>query len=208
MTIPPLENSLSRVNLPPKVRLKRFLVWCLLCGVIAAIVMAALIICSPSLLTVESPVTDCDALVVLGGDTNARPARAVELFREGIAPRIVISGNGDCWAIRGVLVHAGVPTNAIQLECDSTSTKENAEFTVRVLREWQVKSAVIVTSWYHSRRAKSCFERAAPEIAFYSCPARPDPDQPLWLDRYDRERVFLEYGKIAFYWLRYGISPF
>src|SRR6266446_5734551 len=69
------------------------------------------------------------------------------------------------------LVRAGVPQDAIELEDRSRTTKENAEFTTRMLQQRGVRRAIIVTSWFHSRRALNSFLSFAPEIQFSSLPA-------------------------------------
>jgi hypothetical protein len=40
-----------------------------------------------------------------------------------------------------------------------------------LLRQMGAKRVIIVTSWYHSRRALACFEHYAPDIKFYSRPS-------------------------------------
>ena len=74
-----------------------------------------------------------DVIVVLGGGSQERPERAAELFKEHAAPRLIISGFGDGENRRRQLMAAGVPANVIELENRSRTTKENAEFTVKLL---------------------------------------------------------------------------
>ena len=112
-----------------------------------------------------------DVIVVLGGGSHDRPERAAELFKQRAAPRIIVSGFGDCEINRRLLMEAGVPANVIEMEDQSRTTKENAEFTIKLLRKEKLSRVIIVTSWYHSRRALKTFHHFAPEIKFYSRPS-------------------------------------
>jgi uncharacterized SAM-binding protein YcdF (DUF218 family) len=160
------------------------------------------------LLCVDSGPVNGDAIVVLGGGLGERPERAAELFKEQAAPRIIVSGYGDCEINRRILLRDGVPANAIQLEGKSRTTRENARFTIQLLRAENAHRVILVTSWYHSRRALLCFEHYAPEIQFYSRPSRFAIARTDWLHKNIERRVYLEYAKLAGYWLCYGVWPF
>jgi uncharacterized SAM-binding protein YcdF (DUF218 family) len=121
-------------------------------------------------LTVDSGPVTGDVLVVLGG-TPDRPQRAAELFQAGEAPRIICSGIGDALANEAWLTNAGVPVSAISLEPQSHTTRENAKFSIALLRSLGAQRVIIVTTWYHSRRALACFEHYAPDLKFYSRPS-------------------------------------
>ena len=71
-----------------------------------------------------------DVIVVLGGGLHERPVRAAELFKQHAAPRIIISGAGDDEINRLILRQRDVPASAIQMESNSTTTAENAKFTI------------------------------------------------------------------------------
>jgi uncharacterized SAM-binding protein YcdF (DUF218 family) len=163
---------------------------------------------SESILCVDSGSRKGDALVVLGGEKNYRPSRALELFREGSRSFILITGTGDWNDVRLYLEGNGVPPAAIQLEKESRNTKQNAEFGVKLLRERHVTRAVIVTSWFHSRRALNCFRHYAPEIEFTASPTVLDRPKGHWPDKYERVWVLSEYLKLLGYWVRYSIPPF
>ena len=163
---------------------------------------------SKQILCVSNGPANGDVLVVLGGESIHRPHRAVELFQHGVAPRILVSGTGDCLEVRTYLVGKGIPEMQVELECASQNTKQNAEFSVRILREHKVKRAIIVTSWFHSRRALKCFRHFAPEIEFTSSPTSDDLPRSHWPNRYERGWVLNEYLKLGYYWIRYGIAPF
>jgi uncharacterized SAM-binding protein YcdF (DUF218 family) len=158
-------------------------------------------------LTVDSGPVQAQVLVLLGGGGPERPERATELFKAGEAPLIICSGLGDDRAHRAFLVGAGVPAADILLESKSNTTRENAEFTIALLRARHLTNAIIVTSWYHSRRALACFEHYAPDIRFYSRPAYFTTAQNQWRPR-DRLRIKAEYAKLLGYWLLYGVWPF
>jgi uncharacterized SAM-binding protein YcdF (DUF218 family) len=162
---------------------------------------------SPVLLRLQDPPARADVMVLLGGEVFYRPQRALELYQQAVAPRIIITGKGDCEEYRIFLVGKGVPTNAVQIECESRTTRENAKFTVPLLREQKAKRVILVTSWFHSRRAKHCFEHEAPDLEFISLPT--EADVPGWHWPYPRERgwAMLEYLKMPYYLLRYGIWP-
>src|ERR1039458_5621565 len=82
-------------------------------------------------LTVDSGPVKADVLVVLGG-TPDRPLRAAELFKEGEAPKILVSGYGDCESNEKLLERNGVTNTVIILEDKSRTTRENAEFSIQI----------------------------------------------------------------------------
>jgi uncharacterized SAM-binding protein YcdF (DUF218 family) len=158
-------------------------------------------------LCVDSGPVKADVIVVLGGGSHERPERAAELFKEHAAPRIIVSGWGDCENHRRLLLAAGVPANAIEMETQSRTTKENAQFTIKLLREEKVARVIIVTSWYHSRRALACFRHYAPELKFYSRPSYFAMARADWPHDRIASRVRLEYAKLLGYWICYGVWP-
>lgn len=168
--------------------------------------VAAAIFFPQKFLTVDSGPVKADAIVVLGGGSHERPQRAAKLFKENEAPRVIVSGAGDDEINRRILIRNGVPANVIQLESRSETTAQNAQFTVKILREEKIRSAIIVTSWYHSRRALNCFRHYAPEIKFYSRPAYFAFKRDDWT-RLLTKRIYLEYPKLGGYWVCYGVFP-
>ena len=121
-------------------------------------------------LCVDSGKVSADVIVVLGGGSHERPERAAELFKQRAAPRVIISGAGDDGVNRQILISNGIPAGAIQIEGKSQTTRENAEFTIKLLRAEKIHSVILVTSWYHSRRALKTFEHYAPEMKHSSRP--------------------------------------
>lgn len=176
------------------------------------------------ILTVDSGPVKVDAMVVLGGAESDRVGRAAQLFKAGEASQVICSGYGDAAVNKFFLIKAGVPTKDIQLEAQSRTTRENAEFSIPLLRALGARRVIIVTSWYHSRRALMCFEHYAPDIRFYSRPsyfgfirearAIGSKDQATESAtrkaEWKRVRAYAdsEYVKLLGYWLCYGVAPF
>ncbi|MGH7976577.1 MAG: YdcF family protein [Limisphaerales bacterium] len=157
-------------------------------------------------LTIDSGPVDANVMIVLGG-TPDRAVRAAKLFKENEAPKIIVSGFGDCISNERILEKDGVPDSAITLEPKSRTTRENAEFSIALLRKWHATNAIIVTSWYHSRRALHTFEHYAPDIRFYSRPSyfgypRKDSNR-----KYINGYIKSEYVKLLGYWVCYGVCP-
>lgn len=179
-----------------------------LVGLSSGLALVAGLYWSDSLLMVEHAPGEGEVIVILGGEPRFRPPRALALYQSKLASTIFVSGDGDGKTVRRWLVKHGVPGEAIQMESSSTSTRENADFTVPKLRERGVQRVILVTSWFHSRRALACFQQAAPEMEFISLPTTEDRPQHGWPSRYERQMILREYAKLFGYWVRYGVSPF
>jgi uncharacterized SAM-binding protein YcdF (DUF218 family) len=191
------------------IRKRKWFLWTalVLFTIVGLLGMAALIF-PQKFLCVDDGVVRADVMVVLGGGSHDRPERAAELFRERAAPRILVSGRGDCNIYRHSLIEIGVPPGAIQLEDQSRNSRENAIYAVKWLRRQGARHVIIVTSWYHSRRALACFEHYAPEIEFYSRPSYFGYAHADWSRSRLTHRIYLEYPKLLGYWMCYGVSPF
>jgi uncharacterized SAM-binding protein YcdF (DUF218 family) len=177
----------------------------LVASLLAILLTAAAWFFPKQVLTLESGPVTADAMVVLGGNAWERPARAAELFKAGEAAKIIVSGMDDGVPNKTLLEKAGVPGAAIVLEDDSRTTFENAKFSIPLLRQMGAHRVIIVTSWYHSRRALATFEHLAPDILFYSRPAYLGYDSKD--RRVIREHLRQEYPKLLGYWLWHGVWP-
>jgi uncharacterized SAM-binding protein YcdF (DUF218 family) len=160
------------------------------------------------LLVARTTVRRADIIVVLGGDGPPRAQHAAALFQEGFAPRVLVSGAGDCRSIRALMIAAGVPNEAIMVECASESTMENAAFSGPVLAAVGAHSALLVTSSFHTRRALACFRQAMPGIHWMSAPV--EDSEPLRRLIWEHNGVQIaniakEYLKLAYYAVRYFV---
>jgi len=158
-------------------------------------------------LVIEAPIEAPDAIIVLGGESQARPVEAARLFRNGVAPRVFVIGTGDHETNRRALLRGGVPDDCITLERASKSTLENAQFAKPLLDEANVRRALIVTSSFHARRALATFQQHIPGIEFGVATSRigwwDTPQGRAQEDAWAR----IELVKIPGYWVFHGISP-
>jgi uncharacterized SAM-binding protein YcdF (DUF218 family) len=175
---------------------------------LVVLLAAALFLFPQAFLSVDGGEAKADVIIVLGGGgTHERPEYAARLFLDHAAPRVLVSGAGDDEINRRILIRDGVPAQDIELEGKSKTTRENARFCAEILQAKHVKSAIIVTSWYHSRRALKTFEHFAPGIKFYSRPSYFNYKHSHWGRDFSR-RVYWEYVKLPGYWVAYGVWPF
>ncbi len=184
--------------------IKRFFYWVIAIFLVA---LVAGVVFAKSLLLVETNVKPAPIIIVLGGGGEERPARALELLRKGTAPRLLLSGAGEDPSLRAKLREEKIPDARIVLESKSASTKENAEFSAEILRTQKITNAIIVTSWYHSRRALACFHKAAPEIQFQSAPTKPTATSLNLPTAKDAGYAAIEYLKMIWYSIRWRIFP-
>ena len=187
---------------------KPFLKIAMILVTLVVLLAAVLLLFPQPFLCVDNGPVKADVIIVLGGGgTHERPEYAARLFLDQAAPRILVSGAGDDEINRRILIKDGVPGHDIELEGKSKTTRENARFCAEILRAEKVQSAIIVTSWYHSRRALKTFELFVPGIKFYSRPAYFKYKHTRWGRDFAR-RVYWEYIKLPGYWVRYGVWPF
>jgi uncharacterized SAM-binding protein YcdF (DUF218 family) len=186
---------------------KRFLKVLMILVALVLLLAAGLLLFPQVFLRVDSGPVKADVIIVLGGGTHERPEYAARLFLDHAAPRILISGRGDDEINRRILVRDGVPARDITVENKSKTTRENALFCAPLLKAEKVRSAIIVTSWYHSRRALKTFEHFAPDIKYYSRPSYYKYKHTQWSRDFAR-RVYWEYIKLPGYWVAYGVWPF
>lgn len=123
-----------------------------------------------------------DAIVVAGCrvDPGGVPSLAlqrrarlgVELWREGLAPRVVFTGGvgehppSEARAAADFAAGLGLPAEAALLEEGSTSTEENARLAAALLRErgLPAERVLVVTDGYHALRAARVFGRFFQEV--------------------------------------------
>ncbi len=180
------------------------------------------------ILIVEKPLEKADAILVLGGSYTyvERTQKAAELFKKGVAPRIFLTDDGEQsgWSnvekrnppfvelARNSLIAAGVPPENIEiLEPAVTGTIYEARILLEKAKSANLRSVLIVTSAYHTRRAFSTFQRIFAEnnqptaLGITSPPTGQQTPPPFswWLSPFGWKIVAGEYVKSLVYWVYY-----
>jgi uncharacterized SAM-binding protein YcdF (DUF218 family) len=159
-------------------------------------------------LAVEDPLEKADAIVAISGDTGARVNTAITLWKQGYAPLIVFSGAAidpdsvsSAEIMRREALRQGVPESATLIEPASTTTEGNASEVAKLMVQRKLRSAILVTSPYHQRRAALLFTRSfePSDLVLRNYPARdPEWDADLWWLREPlRSRTLVELAKLG-----------
>ena len=95
----------------------------------------------------------------------ARLDRGLELYTEGLADKIIVSG-GTGWqgvdeagAMKKYLVARGVPSERVVVDPNGVTTWATASFTAAWMRENNASSALVVTQYFHVPRTVMALER-------------------------------------------------
>ncbi len=184
---------------------------------------------------------NADAIVVLGGCTEPalyprpwvelteagdRVLYAAKLYRDGKAPRLILSGGRIDWRRSGksesedmatLMESMGVPRSAMLQDPNSLNTRENAVNVKQIMETQGIRRVLLVTSAMHMPRSLMIFKKLGMNVIaaptdFTTTQA--DPQQPNTLeanvldalpdaDHLRRtSRALKEYVGIAVYWLR------
>lgn len=128
---------------------------------------------------------DADVIVVLGAKVypsgavsdalDQRLQTGCELFHQGFAPRLLMSGGpgtGDIHetdAMRDRAIELGVPASAIIVDREGLDTRSTAMHAVQMCRGQGWHRALAVSQFYHLPRVKLAFHRQGMEV--YTVPA-------------------------------------
>ena len=133
---------------------------------------------------VDDPPSKADAMIILSDDDfiGSRATKAADLYHEGRAPLIVASGRmmrpyaGVGELMQRDLTDRGVPTSAIEIYRHNASDTLDEAQTLRSLvvqKKW--RHVVIVTSNYHTRRARYIFQKVFPSGVQVDLASAKDP---------------------------------
>jgi len=169
-------------------------------------------------ITIPAHIERADAIVVLAGggvlasgqlsdSSLRRTVRGIALYRDGLAPLLVLSGGAGRrseGAARAVLaVKCGVPDTAILASSAGHTTHEEVAALQPLLKARGVRRLLLVTDGTHMRRARGLvadagFEVLAAPVSEVETPAQPEPRLRL-LRATLREGLALVYYHIAGY---------
>ena len=164
-------------------------------------------------LVYHDDIKPCDAIVVLVGDgTGDRLITGVRLFKKGYGKYIVFWGGPVYWKITyaelflKLLKEYGVsPESAVWSDekLSDISTHGEADVNIKLLKSKGAKSFILVTSNYHTARAREVYAPLARKngMVMYVYPA-PDSSVRMegwWKDRESAKNIFLEFQKTLWY---------
>ena len=179
------------------------------------------------MLIISRSLPRADVLVVLSGSAAylERTQWAARLYMEGRAPRIVLTNDNQQggWSnaeernpsfverAKAELQHAGVPPERIEvLPQTVASTYDEAVRLLEYTNTQPVRSLLVVTSAYHSRRAlwtlSHVFRDTGVKIGLEPVALGAQSPAPAtwWFDLRGWRAVALEYPKLIYYWISYS----
>jgi uncharacterized SAM-binding protein YcdF (DUF218 family) len=150
-----------------------------------------------------------DVAVVLAGDAwGHRLTKGAELVRQGYVPQVVVSGPPGIYGINEAdaairwATERGYPAEwFIPLRHNALSTKDEAVAVLDLLRERKANSFLLVTSSYHTGRARRIYLSAererggGPAMRTVASDDRFFTTQHWWQNREGRKSVFMEWTK-------------
>ena len=157
-----------------------------------------------------------DCIVALGGDTGDRIVTALDLYRRGYAPLILLTGVEDSpsdprrayltWRAE-YLVKAGVPPAAILYDEHSTNSRDEARNTLALANARGWKSVLVVSDPPHMRRLARAWGKAfAGTGKNYTLVATAPAwwqERAWWQSERAAQFVITEYVKLVYYLARY-----
>lgn len=208
-----------------KRRLRRILIFTAMLAVLAG--GAAWAFCRVGQwLVVEDQLEPAQAIVVLSGGMPVRAREAAEIYRQGFAAQVWVTRPvgpaeelqqmdipflGEEYYSRKVLIHLGVPADAIRiLEKPVVNTEEEVLEIAAELRRGEGRKVIVVTSKPHTRRVKAIWKARMGESprALVRYASGDDYDGAHWWRRtHDALAVVREILGLANAWAGFPVRP-
>ncbi|MCK5113522.1 MAG: YdcF family protein [Phycisphaerae bacterium] len=161
-------SSIDEDTAPKKKSKLRKLMWCVQWVINLCVLCALLIVFTPAGKWAEEKLISVDKLekgetadyiVVLGGNFD-RTVEAARLYREGWAPKIIVTSTGaNADDMADLAMEFGVPRADIIVEPNSTRTAEHpAAIAALPGVDKDTQKFIILTSALHTSRARGCFD--------------------------------------------------
>jgi len=148
---------------------------------VTAVTVGAFVLDAGRMLVVDSP-QQSDLILVLAGETDSRPTRALDLLRRGYGRRVLIDVPAGARIYEFSQVDLATryirdlpEAGSIQIcPIRGLSTKEESHDVATCLEDERAADILIVTSDYHTRRALSIFRHQVHGKRFSVAAARDD----------------------------------
>jgi uncharacterized SAM-binding protein YcdF (DUF218 family) len=162
----------------------------------------------PGWLIVDQQPIKSDAIVVLGGGREGRLRKAVRIYDNSLATLLILVGDETGDWINLIRRHCPECTLDSRLHViinGSVSTMTDASLAHTFSRENNLRSLLVITDPYHSRRADLVFSQefagSGIDVMVMSSGEfgnLESPDGKWWYDRRTLEFVFVEFVKILY----------
>lgn len=212
-------NFLRNILLPADARKALFLSFLII--VIIWVLIKLSIPVMEDFLVIDKPLPHADALVVMAGSTSERLPAAAFLFKKGVSQKILLTNDGVLggwseeknrnlyhveWA-ESALIKVQVPEKAIvKLSYTASGSIYDALNSRTAILDKGMKSIIIVTSDYHTRRSLWTFERVFRDhpVSIGVFPAKSEVSTMSDLNKF--KEFTREMIKFAYYWIKYNNS--
>lgn len=173
-------------------------------------------------LVTEYPLEKADAIAVLSGSVPDRILEAIDIYKQGYAPIIILTkeekppGYDELLSLgikapegydinQIIALKLGVPAASIVIINERTNSTYSEEQTLYdFLRKRNLKSVILVTSKYHTTRATKLFNFVVEgeKVKLITRPSKYDTFDPRnwWKVRRDLKQVLFEYEKLVHYY--------
>ena len=162
----------------------------------------------------QQPV-NADLIFALGGDNGGRVNGVLDLYRKGLAPRVMVGAEGInpktrtaylSWQAR-YMVDGGVPEQALLLDRRSMNSWEEALNTLALMRSMKLNRVLVVSDPPHMRRLAwvwgKVFEGSGKEFTLVASEMPEWDAGHWWRTSPNAQFVFGEYIKLAYYLVQY-----
>jgi uncharacterized SAM-binding protein YcdF (DUF218 family) len=175
-------------------------------GIVFAFANAAIWLQAPAQVPLQT-----DAIVILGGDDGDRAMKALQLYRAGYAPVLVLTGleRGNAapppsltWRA-SFLELRGVPNSAIRFELVARNSYMEAVELLALMRKEGWRTLIVVSDPPHMRRLAWTWSRVFEGSGLSYVLVASEPDWwdagNWWRDEKSGQFVITEYIKLAYY---------
>jgi len=167
----------------------------------------------------ETP-QQADVIIILGGGivtdlkmlpwaAQERVKRGIELYKEGYADSIIVTGGivkGQNYTessfMREYAEFLGASPEDIIEERMSKSTYDNAVYSLQIMDESNWQTALLVTSDFHTKRACRVFEKVEIDITCLAAYPGPGWGKNYFRKLTDAQSIIREYMAIVYYFVK------